>query len=212
MPTTKTITLFTFDELQSEQARDRARQWYRDGMESYEYADSVIEDAQQCAEILGIEFETRDYKTVGGQTRTEPCVWWSGFSSQGDGASFDGTYSYKPGAGKAIREHAPQDAILHGIADALQTAQRPHFYKLTAHCKHSGPYLHSGWMSVCTEHPDESRDIGASADAIRDALRKFADWIYSMLQSEFEYRTADEQVDESLQANEYTFTEEGERA
>ena len=43
-------------------------------------------------------------------------------------------------------------------------------------------------------------------------MRDFADCIYKQLETENDWRNADEQVDETLRANEYEFTEEGERA
>ena len=36
-------------------------------------------------------------------------------------------------------------------------------------------------------------------------------WIYRTLESEYDYQNADEQVDENIEANEYTFTAEGRR-
>ena len=49
----------------------------------------------------------------------------------------------------------------------------------------------------------------ATEDDIRQALRNFADWIYDQLEKEYEYRMADEQVDDAILANEYEFTEAG---
>ncbi len=42
-------------------------------------------------------------------------------------------------------------------------------------------------------------------------MRDYADWIYSTLQKEYYWRMEDEQVDESILANEYTFDEDGNR-
>lgn len=43
-------------------------------------------------------------------------------------------------------------------------------------------------------------------------MRAFADWIYRQLETEYDYQNSDEQVDESIIANEYEFTEEGKPA
>jgi len=51
--------------------------------------------------------------------------------------------------------------------------------------------------------------LGSAEDAIRDCLRSFADWIFKQLEDEYEWANADEQVDESIIANEYEFTENG---
>ena len=42
-------------------------------------------------------------------------------------------------------------------------------------------------------------------------LRAFADWIYLQLQNEYEYQNSDEQVAETIEANEYEFTVDGKR-
>lgn len=47
------------------------------------------------------------------------------------------------------------------------------------------------------------------ADEVTKALRDFNRWIFRRLQDEYEYLTSDEQVEESIRANEYEFTEDG---
>ena len=197
---TRTIekTLYQFDEL-TDRAKKTARQWWRDNEEfDPEY---TISDAVQCARILGIEIDG---------TPNKPRVYWSGFWSQGDGASFTGRYAYVKGAAKAIREHAPQDTELHKIADALQEAQRRNFYRLEAVATQSGRYVHSHTMSVDVEDSNDSyRDIGNAEDDVCDALRSFADWIYRQLEREYEFQMSDEHVDDNIRINEYEFDETG---
>ena len=53
-----------------------------------------------------------------------PCIWFSGFWSQGDGASWEGDYAYRKSATADLRAYAPQDRTLHRIADALRAVQR----------------------------------------------------------------------------------------
>jgi len=48
-------------------------------------------------------------------------------------------------------------------------------------------------------------------DIVTEALRDLARWLYRQLEREYEYLTSDEAVDESLRANDYTFTEAGRR-
>lgn len=195
---TITTNVYQFDEL-SEKAKEKAREWYRQA--DFFITDWTIEDAVQIAEILGIIFDTN---------KQGVCVYWSGFCSQGDGASFDGSYRYAKGATKAIRQHAPQDTELHRIADKLLSAQRARFYKLRATCKARGHYFHSVCMGVGVMQDGGYAD-DAHERAITEALREFADWIYKQLQREYEFQSSDEQVDEAIRANEYEFTENGER-
>ena len=106
---------------------ESARAWYREACLDHEWYDFVFEDFETICQILGIALRTSPVKLMGGGTREKPHVFFAGFSSQGDGASFEGQYSHARGAAKGIRAHAPQDTELHRIADALQEAQRRNF-------------------------------------------------------------------------------------
>jgi hypothetical protein len=214
MNMTRTIekTVFAFDEL-SDRAKESAREWYREGNLDYEWWDCVYEDAAQCGKILGIDLMTRTAKLMGGGTRMEPNIYFSGFCSQGDGACFQGSYSYAKGATKAIREYAPDDKDLHAIADGLQEMQRKAFYRIEAQVKHRGHYYHE----MCTEiDVTDSRTGnyvgGDTEDACVELLRDFMRWIYKRLESEHDYLQSNESVDESIRANEYEFDEDGKPA
>lgn len=209
MPRTITIekTVFAFNEL-SDRAKDAAREWWRNG-ESQDFdSEYIFDNAVTCGKLMGIEISTKSVKRMGGGTREQPVIYWSGFSSQGDGACFEGHYQYEKGSARAIRKHAPQDSELHGLADTLQKIQSRHSYKIGARMKHSGHYQHSGCMQVEVEC--DGRDVTQIVDdEIAQCMRDFADWIYRNLEREYEYRMSDENVDESIRCNEYEFTEEG---
>ena len=204
MPALKQYLTYTFDEL-SDAAKEKAREWYRNGQLDYDWWDSVYEQADTAAKHLGIDIDRKGKHT--------PAIYFSGFWSQGDGACFEGSYRYKKGWRSALlHEFGPGDTLneLLSIGQALQEIQSKQFYKLEATCRHRGHYQHSGCMSVEVEHAeDRYRDIGDAEGEIRDQLRLFADWIYDCLESEHSWLTSDEQVDESIRANEYTFNEDG---
>lgn len=210
---TQTKTVYHYDELPTERAKEKAREWWA----QHVFEDScdwehVFEDAATIAEILGIDLRQKRVTLMNGSHRYDPTIYFSGFSSQGDGACFEGGYCYAKGAAKKIREYAPQDTELHRIADELQDIQRRNFYRLTASMTHSGRYNHSGCMDVEVEVEDSEnpyRDIGDAESDIRDLMRHFADWIYSQLEKEYEYQTSDAAVEESIRANEYEFDEDG---
>jgi len=210
MPEERTYTVYKFDELSEhakEHARDKAHHW---ACEDTDWTESVIEDAAQIADILGIDLRTRAAKLMGGGTRMEPCIYCSGFSSQGDGACFEGSYKYAKGASKKIRDHAPQDTELHKIADELQSIQRPHFYGLEANTRHSGHYSHSGCMQVSVNDAATGDTVSRDTEeTLTDILRSFADWIYGMLEKEYEYQNSDEAIDDGIRANDYDFDEGG---
>lgn len=211
MPHTREQTVWCFDEL-SERAKERAREWFRQGALDRGWWKFVYDDAARCGEILGIDLRRKPVRLMNGSTRYDPAIWFTGFYSQGDGACFEGSYTYAKGCARAIRRHAPCDLDLHKIADQLVALQRAWGYRLVAQTSHRGYYCHSGCMDVDVS-AREGRDPTYEAEQdLTDILRSFADWIYRQLEREHDWQLADEQVDEAIRSNEYEFTEEGERA
>lgn len=187
--------VYTFNEL-NDDAKEKARAWYRGGALDYDWYAAVYEYAKECAKLMGIEI----YR-----------IYFSGFWSQGDGACFEGRYAYQKGAIKAIKQHAPLDTTLHHIAKDLQLAQRPAFYRLCANVKQRGHYSHSGCTDIEVYNREAPYDDVKQEEDIKEALRDFMDWIYNQLEKEYEFQHDDAQVDESIIANEYTFTQSGKR-
>lgn len=199
MSTIIQTTVYQFDEL-NDKAKDKAREWFRELLSSDDL-DFVVADVIAVGAMLGITFDQWASKND-----NKPRIYWSGFWSQGDGACFEGSYSYNKGASKKVREWAPNDTALHKIADELQQVQRRNRYQVTARTTHHGHYYHAGCMDVdtdCSSNDDDS--------AVARLLRAFADWIYRRLEEEWNWQNADETVDENIRANEYTFTEDGRR-
>jgi len=210
---TVTKEVFTFDEL-SDRAKEKARDWYRTASAGDNYfSEHVIDDAATVAALMGINLRQNPVKLMGGGTRYEPAVYWSGFWSQGDGACFEGSYSYRKGSVAAVKAHAPQDVALASIAEDLAQAQRAAFFSLGATAKHVGRYTHEHSMSIDVEDTREGRyPTIAAEEAVSEALRDFARWIYRQLESAWTYENSDENVAETIRANEYEFDEEGNRA
>jgi len=206
-----TSTVYKFDEL-SEAAKEKAREWYREGDLGYEWWDTFYDDFARIADILGIDLRQRPVKLMNGKTRYDPCIWWSGFASQGDGAMWEGDYRYAKGSCKKIREYAPNDNDLHEIADGLYQIQKRYFYRVTAMSKHRGYYYHEYCMDIdvfCTNENGYEIDNFVHDEEVKDLLRDFARWIYRQLESEYDYLMSDEAVDECIRANEYEFDEDG---
>ena len=98
----------------SESAKENARNWYRQSAFDNDWFDAVYEDAANIADIIGIDIRNRKVSLGNGTTRYDGInIGFSGFWSQGDGAHFEGQYSYAKGASKEIREYAPKDEELH---------------------------------------------------------------------------------------------------
>lgn len=205
MPRTVTKEVFSYSEL-SDKAKEKARDWYRDGGFDYQWWDSTYDDFKTICDKLGIELGTR-------RNSKELTVYFSGFWSQGDGACFTGSYRYAKGAAKAIREYAPQDAKLHSIADQLEAMQRKRFYRVRVEIgQHSSHYSHSGTM--CADAFDVVTGADLDSDVARDfldTLRQLADWLYKTLEAEYEYISSDDAVAETIEANEYEFEADGSR-
>lgn len=212
MPEVVETTVYTFNEL-DERARERARDWYRQASADDDWHEFVFEDFERVCGILGMELATRSVRLYGGGTRQKPCIWFSGFSSQGDGACFEGSYSYRKGAVREIRAYAPKDDRLAVIADQLQRIQRKNLYALEARITHCGRYYHEHSMAVSVERVSGNYQPPTSdaEDIVAEALRDLARWLYRQFKREYEYQTSDEVVEETIEANGYTFTETGRR-
>lgn len=68
-------------------------------------------------------------------------------------------------------------------------------------------------MAISVERDSPTwQDMTADAEeTIIEALRDLARWLYRQLEREYDYLSSDEVVDETISANEYTFTEAGRR-
>ena len=210
MPRIKETQVFKFDEL-DDSAKERARDWYRNGALDYEWWDCTFDDAKQCLALAGFDVDK---------------IYFSGFSSQGDGACFNGEWhANKAQPVKAMKQHAPQDKDLHAIAAEARAIAKLRS-DASLHVRHTGRdfYLSANDCSVhCErENDDVARTTaewdarGKEDDAIEERIvelaRDAAHWIYRQLERQYEWLMSDEQVDESITANDYEFTEEGKRA
>lgn len=216
-------TAYKFDEL-SDSAKENARDWWREHVFSDNNDwDFVYDDANRMAELMGIDISTSPVRLMGGGSRQKLDIYFSGFSSQGDGACFEGSYRYKKGAVRAIKYETgfgykkPDGTIGTGdeelirIAKALQEVQRRNFYRLYATVKHRGHYSHSRCTDIEVEDCENPyRDLKGDDDVVAELLRDFMDWIYAQLEREYEWQCSDENVDECITINKYDFTEEGE--
>ena len=106
MPRIVETIVYPIEEL-PETAKESARAWYREACLDHEWYDFVFEDFETICQILGIALRTSPVKLMGGGTREKPHVFFAGFSSQGDGASFEGQYSHARGAAKGHPRPCP---------------------------------------------------------------------------------------------------------
>lgn len=190
-----TVQAYTFSEL-SDKAKDKARQYHHDAYMSdghwYEY---VLDDAKEVGKILGFDIDN---------------IYFSGFWSQGDGASWIGDYKYARNAPAKVADYAGNDAELIRIAQGLQDTQRRNLYRLTASVSVSGRYCHSHTMRADVEYGSNPyRDVSDAEEDLLKLFRDFADWVYSNLRTEYDYQTSDAAIAEDFDANEVLFTSDG---
>lgn len=109
-----TVNVYEFEELQGK-ARERAADTLREWAIYYGWWDAVYCDAREVGKQLG--FDDMDIN-------------FTGFWSQGDGASFVGSWNPKRAldATKQISEYAPKDEVLALIAQGLEGSAR-NFYR-----------------------------------------------------------------------------------
>lgn len=162
---TQNIELFTYAEL-SDSAQEKAHNDYVVNMDSYEL-DCTLEDCKEILQFIGV---------------SDPCIYYSGFCSQGDGACFTGYYEYKKGFLKHILSEYPCDTELHAICKQLFTLQAKNFYRLSGTLEHSGRYYHEYCM----------RFAGYSDNSdLLEVLRDLARYIYKRLENENDYFTSE---------------------
>lgn len=189
------VEIFQFSEL-SDNAKERARAWFRDGIQFD--ADDIVENCiEPAAALLGITIDRPRGR------RTGYAVDWNLI-----GAAFVGSWraaDVKPGA---IQKEWPKESTLHVIARDLEAvaAEFPDAY---ADCDTGrGCFQRVEAYAEAADDPDDCAD--AAEQAIVDALQSFAHWIGCTIAAEWEYQFSDECVDESIEANGYEFTAGGE--
>lgn len=172
---------------------------YRDINVDHDWWDFVEHDFTEICRIMGVLFDKR-----------EPS--FSGFWSQGDGASFTGSYSATSAdtAPVAIREWAPTDEELHRIADELCLVSRV-YYPSYVHINRMGS---SNYVHDCTMHVTQVEPVYGDEDdwadevhnevegQVQELMRDLARWYYRSLEKEYDHLTSDEAVWETIEANE----------
>jgi hypothetical protein len=172
-------TVYKYSEL-SDSAKEKALQCFCNGLHPEEY-DFVTDDFKEILELIGF---------------TDIDTQFSGFWSQGDGASFSACYSYNKGSAAKVKDFAPRDSVLHDIAQSIAAIQRRAFYGLVERIEKRGRYCHE--YSMTCENSD-----------LLEQFQRLARWHYSALKKGYEYATSAESFAESASANDWHFDSEG---
>lgn len=210
---TKTVELPTFEQLTPEE-QAKVIENYHDINTEHDWFETVYDDAKSIASLMNIEIEKINF---------------SGFSSQGDGATFASVFEGKIDCFDLVKQYAPKDVILSGIAEAWEEISKrfiaEHGKGFHGFTKIEGHYSHSQCNRVVVKADDyetfgvdepyyfdtadsyvkNNTEFGAD---ITHILRRFMDWIYRQLEADYDGLTSDESIKEALIANEYTFNRE----
>lgn len=216
MPETREYTVYLFDEL-DDKAKDKARDWWREASAGdCDFAEAIIEDAERLGGLMGITFDTYPIKTISGKTIHKPAVSWE-LHVQGSGASFSGRYEYAKGSVRAIAAEAPElpdnphNNEINRIARALADVQKRHLYGLSAKVTAGRQAVHATAADIEVYDRDGNVVYGDVHDIIVDLLRAFMDWIYRGIDEAWSWSMSDEVIDDTIRANEYTFSAKGGR-
>lgn len=203
----KETKVYPYDEL-SDAAKQKARDEHRRFLGEVWDGEATLEDFQQIAPLLGV--------TLAKDRKGKPEIHYSGFWSQGDGASFTGEWhAADVQLGKLI-EYAPQDLTLRQIADTLArlAVEYPGLWGRVERTSHH--YAHERTVGLtqleqvdAEDHEVEILQRAAVEARLIDALRDLMRWLYRQLEADYEYATGDDAVVESIRANEYEFNAEG---
>lgn len=196
---TITIELFNFNEL-TEQAKNNAiREFKNDNTYlDYDWYSSVFDDCKTMLEFIGF---------------TDADIRFSGFWSQGDGASFTGNYQYSKGSVKKLIEYAPNENALIKAAKQLQEIQRKHFYKISGKIgRTSNFYSHENTVSFSVDYDSVNtlQSVSVIESDITEIVRRISQEIYSKLEKEYDYLMSDSTIIEHITLNDYRFTIDGE--
>ena len=230
MPATKEITIYKWEEL-SQSAKDRARDWYIEGMD-YEWWEGVYEMAKEDGYELGFCIDKINF---------------SGFYSQGDGACWQGQVDVR----QWLETHG-NDSI--GLSAWCALIQEDVISKHISVKTSPSNYCHENTMDVGEVVPDgrlidgdedewldlkEAKIVGqgifdgmsiadihllintdeanpyklsniAALDiAIEESAKDYARKIYSQLREEYEYLCSEEMMLDHFNCNDYYFDETG---
>lgn len=197
---TVAIDLYRFSEL-SEAARKVAIKWYRSACNcDSSWSEFVISDFITICQLMGITTTTKE-------------IFFCGFCSQGDGASFTGTFSYTDDIEHKIRAYAPQDKALIDIAiklDELYSSCGSCADDISGRLFQRGYYCHSNTMYLNFTCDVELTAIPSDFyTSLLTVFRSLADWLYDQLEQEYYRYMSDEHIAYLIEANSYEFEADG---
>jgi len=216
MPSTRTITVYKYDEL-SDRAKENMKSKYIAGSIDLDY---VIDNAKEDGDKFGFMIDE---------------VLYSGFSSQGDGASWTGTIQLQRFLEHHLKEDHPDYGRYTVLLTLLEDGWAEHQVSVS---RKSFMYNHSNTMQIDQQYmgyvattedaviraacPLQGANVqelyeGILIDGLLDDLyewalkeaKNYADEIYDRLESAYDDEMSDQHVSLMADANEWEFDESG---
>jgi hypothetical protein len=219
MPATKESTIYKWEEL-SQTAKEKARQWYLEGMD-YEWWEGVYESAKEDGESEGFYIDK---------------IFFSGFCSQGDGASWTGQVDVR----QWLEVNEDDSIGLSAWCQLIQEGIVSKFSKVEANNSH---YCHESTMQfsdvedgteafnddfplllpsifkgmsienlfniIATDPDCQYKGVDDITKAITESGKDYARDIYQRLREEYEYLCSEEMMLDHFNCNDYHFDEDG---
>lgn len=195
---THTVTYYQYDEL-SDEAKEKVRDAMRDCNVDYDgWHEGVYDTVKTASALIGIDIEE---------------MYFTGFSSQGDGACFNSSYSYMPDWRAKLRGEFGGALLgkFEPFGQWLEKIQRVANYEVTANTRHNGHYYHAYCMDVDVDETHELSDttFDAVESEVTECMRNLAKLLYKMLEDEYDCQTSDDAVEDTIRSNEWEFSKEG---
>lgn len=195
-----------------ERDQERILATHRDINVEHDWWDACYDNLVEDIEAKGFTVDTRVVRLVSGRTRDEPAIQFSGFWSQGDGASFDGWVKDWPQflEDRPALQKMHQDG--HGFQLSWKSNSRGYCHKHTLSFDEDPdlpneydieyPEGSLRWHAEKQLIDDLEREWAAVVDEVKEQVHALCDDIYETLETEYEYLTSEEAVLDSLIANE----------
>ena len=191
MPVVKQITLYRFDEL-SEQAQEKV-------IERFRTDEILFFDGELIIESIYDKYETQI---------SDMDIEYSGFWSQGDGASFTGTLD---------SDWLIENLLPDNLKELVRYVEC-HFTRKTYMYVHENTVSSDLRNVIWADHIEDNERLSVHMsekhmrdieDCIEEYRRDICHEIYSLLEEQYEYTYSEENIRELIEINDYLFHENG---
>lgn len=168
----------------------------------YEWWDTVYEDLKQLCKTIGIDVDLKK-------------TYFNGFYHQGSGSSFTAWIDVKECL-QAIKEerwkdYAPLEKLsFYNVSDNMVRLCHLCSCSIVPSNRESSVKINFDSDTYGT-HANIDEVITEIEDFFEDMANTINHWFYQTLEKEYEYLTSEEAIKETIIANEYEFTKEGNR-